>query len=85
MKVKSLIVVGALAGFAAMTTTAASAAIVCNNADSVCWHTKRAYTYRPEYGVVVHPNNWAWAPTEHFTWREHAGRGYWRNGVWIHF
>jgi hypothetical protein len=64
--------------------TAASAAIACN-AEGACWHVRRAYAYRPEFGVVVHPNNWHWGRDEHYKWREHAGRGYWHNGVWVRF
>ncbi|MGH7009883.1 MAG: hypothetical protein ACREEX_03510 [Caulobacteraceae bacterium] len=63
---------------------AASAEIVCN-ADNVCWHVHRHYTYQPSFGIVVHPNNWRWGRNEHYTWKEHRGRGYWRNGVWITF
>ena len=62
----------------------ASAAIVCN-AQGYCWHVAHPYAYAPSYGVVVHPNNWRWAPNEHYVWREHPGRGYWRNGVWVTF
>jgi hypothetical protein len=62
----------------------ASAAIVCNGAGA-CWHVKRAYTYPAEAGIVVHPNHWRWGARDHFTWREHTGRGYWRNGVWVAF
>jgi hypothetical protein len=64
----------------------ASAAIVCNG-EGECWHVRRAYTYAPAYGVVVHPNSWRWGPGEHYVWREppHPGRGYWRGGVWIKF
>jgi hypothetical protein len=65
-------------------TVGASAAIACNAAGE-CWHVKARYAYRPEFGVVVHENNWRWGPNEHFVWREHPGRGYWRNGVWIRF
>jgi hypothetical protein len=68
----------------ALLTTAASAAIVCN-ADNECWHVKHPYKYRPEFGLVVHEDGWRWGPAEKFTWREHEGRGYWRNGVWIRF
>ncbi len=71
-------------GAAVVSTTAASAAVVCN-ADGACWHVRHPYNYAPGYGVVVHPNNWRWGPGDHYTWREHAGRGYWRNGVWIRF
>jgi hypothetical protein len=65
-------------------TVGASAAIACNAAGE-CWHVRSHYAYRPEFGVVVHENNWRWGPNEHFVWREHPGRGYWRNGVWIRF
>jgi len=69
---------------AAAGVSAASAAIVCNG-EGHCWHAKHAYNYKPEFGVTVHPNNWKWGPNDHYEWREHAGRGYWRNGVWITF
>jgi hypothetical protein len=46
---------------------------------------KRAYSYPATAGIVVHPNHWRWGPREKFTWREHVGRGYWRNGVWVAF
>jgi hypothetical protein len=54
----------------------ASAAIVCNAAGD-CWHAHEAYHYQPEFGVVVHPDNWQWRANEHYRWREHEGRGYW--------
>jgi hypothetical protein len=62
----------------------ASASVVCNG-EGQCWHVRRAYAYAPAYGVVVHPDNWRWGAGEHYAWREHPGRGYWRGGVWIHF
>jgi hypothetical protein len=68
----------------AFTATAASAEIVCNG-ENVCWHVHHPYAYHPEWGVSVHPNHWRWGATEHYTWREHRGRGYWRNGVWVTF
>jgi hypothetical protein len=71
-------------GLAGLASTAASAAIVCN-ANGACWHVRRAYAYPPTAGIVVHPNGWRWGPRERFTWREHVGRGYWRNGVWVTF
>ena len=72
------------AGFVVASASAASAAIACN-AEGQCWHVRHPYTYPPAYGVVVHPNNWRWGPGAHYVWREHAGRGYWRNGVWVTF
>lgn len=79
-------VIGAVAALAGLTalTGDASAAVACNR-EGECWHVKNAYNYRPEFGVVVHPNTWRWGTTERYRWREHTGRGYWRNGVWIRF
>lgn len=70
------------AGMLALTAGSASASIVCNGAGE-CWHVRRPYTYPPEAGIVVHPEGWKWGPDVHYTWREHPGRGYWRNGVWV--
>ena len=64
--------------------TSASAEIVCNG-EGQCWHVRHVYHYAPEYGVVVHPDNWRWGPGDHYMWREHAGRGYWRGGTWVTF
>jgi|HubBroStandDraft_6_1064221.scaffolds.fasta_scaffold299060_2 hypothetical protein len=68
-------------GFAA---TGASAEIACNG-EGECWHIHNHYVYHPEFGIVVHPDGWAWGPNDHYVWREHAGRGYWHSGVWIKF
>lgn len=68
----------------ALTATTASAVVVCNR-EGACWHAHRGFVARPEWGVVVHPNGWRWGPREHFVWKEHPGRGYWRNGVWVTF
>lgn len=67
-----------------MSATAASAAIACNGAGQ-CWHVRHRYSYRPEYGIVVHPDNWRWGAHDRYVWREHAGRGYWRDGRWVRF
>ena len=71
-------------GTLALTATTASAAVACNAAGE-CWHVARSWAYPPEAGVVIHPAGWKWGPTEHFTWRDHPGRGYWRNGIWVRF
>jgi hypothetical protein len=86
---KNILATGAVAALlgvsgVAVTTTSASAAIVCNQ-ENECWHVRDKYEYKPEFGVTVHEDNWQWQPTEHYTWREHEGRGYWRNGAWITF
>ena len=71
-------------GFLTAGASSASASIVCN-AEGACWHVHHPYAYRPEYGVVVHPDHWRWGANDHYTWREHTGRGYWRNGAWVRF
>ncbi len=83
-KMTKFVVAAMLAVSGAAMASAASAAVVCN-AENECWHTKRAYTYHPEFGVTVHEDGWKWGASDHYKWREHAGRGYWRNGVWIKF
>jgi hypothetical protein len=88
-KMKNLLKKGAVSALLGMSavallSTTASAAIACNG-EGECWHVKKAYTYHPDFGVVVHPDNWRWGPNEHYVWREHEGRGYWRGGVWIKF
>jgi hypothetical protein len=75
---------GIVLGAGMLAATSASAAIVCN-AEGACWHVRHPYAYPMGVGVVVHPNGWVWGPGEHYTWREHVGRGYWRNGIWIRF
>lgn len=74
----------ALVGSAAfaLTATAASAEIVCNG-EGECWHARQHAEYKPEFGVRVHADDWKWKESEHYKWREHEGRGYWRNGIWI--
>ena len=67
-----------------LTATAASADIVCNR-EGECWHVKGHYEYKSEWGIVVHPDSWKWEAKEKYKWREHEGRGYWRNGAWVAF
>jgi hypothetical protein len=69
------------AGFLAASAVSASAAVVCSG--NVCWHTHETYTYPPESKVIVHEDNWKSEPTEKYTFREHEGRGYWRNDKWV--
>jgi hypothetical protein len=76
----------AAAGALALTATTASAEIVCNS-EGDCWHARERHVYRPEFGVKVYPDEWRWAESDskRYRWREHDGRGYWRNGIWIEF
>jgi hypothetical protein len=69
------------AGMLAAPSMTASAAIVCTG--DVCWHTHETYTYPPESKVIVHEDNWKWGPSEHYTFREHEGRGYWHDNAWV--
>jgi hypothetical protein len=68
----------------ALGTTGASARVVCND-EGDCWHVTTDYDYRPEFGVVIHPDDWKWKEGEKYKWREHEGRGYWRRGTWTPF
>jgi hypothetical protein len=79
----SKILLGAVTGAGLLTfsVVTASAAIVCSG--NVCWHTHERYVYPPDAAVVVHPDDWRWGPSEHFTFREHEGRGYWRGDRWM--
>ncbi len=73
----------ACAGTLAFTATTASAEVVCN-AEGDCWHAKVHRDYRPEIKLSVHPEDWRFKEGERdHRWREHEGRGYWRNGIWI--
>lgn len=71
------------AALLAFSSVAASAAIACSG--DVCWHVKEHYTYPADSKVIIHEDSWKWGPKEHFTWREHEGRGYWRDGAWVTF
>ena len=68
----------------AFSTLSASARIICNSTGD-CWHEAEEYTYQPEWGLTIHPDDWKWKEGEHFTWREHKGRGYWKGGNWEEF
>lgn len=77
----------AIIGAAALaaTATTASAEIVCNH-DGDCWHVREHYDYQPSFGLTIHRNDWRWRDgDDHYRWREHEGRGYWRGGVWLGF
>jgi hypothetical protein len=69
------------AAILALSSVAASAYIACSG--NVCWHVKERVTYPAESKVIIHEDNWKWGPSEKFEFREHEGRGYWRDGAWI--
>ncbi len=68
------------AGALALSAASASAAIVCSG--NVCWHAHASYDYPPSAHVIVHPDTWHWGPGEHYSFREHEGRGYWSGDRW---
>jgi hypothetical protein len=78
---KALLAAAFGASALALSVASSQAAIVCSG--PVCWHTHEAYEYPPDAGVIVHPDGWRWGPEEHFSWREHEGRGYWHGDRWM--
>jgi hypothetical protein len=78
---KTLLGAGMGAGLLALSVLNASAAVVCGG--SVCWHSSERHDYPATAGVVVHEDNWRWGPNEHYSWREHEGRGYWHGDRWM--
>jgi hypothetical protein len=84
MKTRGLLFALISAGALTLTAQAASARIVCNS-DGDCWHVQGDYEFKPEFGVVIHPDDWKWKEGEHFRWHEHEGRGYWKGSEWKEF
>jgi len=77
-----LVLASAVAAAALVASVQSSqAAIACSGA--VCWHTGERYEYPGQSGVIVHPDDWRWGPHEKYAWREHGGRGYWRDDNWV--
>jgi hypothetical protein len=65
----------------ALSVVSAPAAVVCNDDDNICWHSYQVYEFPPpDARVTVHRDDWQ--PSNHYAWREHEGRGYWRGGEW---
>jgi hypothetical protein len=86
---KKLMLQGAFAtiiGVSALAGTHHGVCVFGLNRSGDCWHTSERYTYRPHFGVTVHDDNWRWRNRDrHHRWREHEGRGYCRNGIWLSF
>ncbi|HEY4078591.1 MAG TPA: hypothetical protein VGM26_16805 [Rhizomicrobium sp.] len=80
------LLLGAIVAAGALATTvgSASAYVACNRSGD-CWHTSDRHGYRSGWGVTVHDDGWRWRGRDHYRWREHSGRGYWRSGVWVTF
>jgi len=71
------------AGAFALTASAASAAVVCND-EGDCWRIKEQRNYEPSLKLRIMPDDWKWKEGEKYRWREPGkGHGHYRNGVWI--
>ena len=82
MKLRTAIMASGVIGAAlAASPIPASAEIVCSG--NVCWHVKERLAYPPESKVIIHEDSWRAPPAEKYEFREHEGRGYWREGKWI--
>ena len=66
-------------GTLAFASAGASAAIACRG--DVCWHVHESYHYPAGARIVIHEDRWH--PRGHIVFREHEGRGYWRDGAWV--
>jgi hypothetical protein len=82
MRLATKLLAAAALGGAALSFSAMNAAAAIACAGPVCWHSHEAYDYPPNARVVVHPDDWRWGPHEHYAWREHEGRGYWKGRRW---
>ena len=75
---------GGLGGAAALLqATTVSAAIVCTG--NVCWHTKERYEYPKESKVTIYEDTWKPEAKAKVEFREHEGRGYWRDKAWVNW
>ncbi|MBV8697728.1 MAG: hypothetical protein JO052_07710 [Bradyrhizobium sp.] len=83
MKAYIAALAGATIGAVALSASSipASVEVVCSG--NVCWHLKERHEYPPEAKVIIHEDNWRGSPEEKYEFREHEGRGYWREGKWI--
>jgi len=85
MRLRKILVAGAVALIAmAVMATDASAYIICNQ-EGDCWHGHRRENV-PGQTFEYHSDDWyfhqQWGTYRRF--REyHDGRGYWHNGVWV--
>ena len=67
----------------ALSASAASAAVICND-EGDCWRVKERRDYKPELKLRVYDDDWKWGEGDKYRWREPGARhGYWREGVWI--
>ena len=77
-----LVAMSALGAGALLASVAsASAGIAC--AGPVCWHVADRYEYPADAKIVIHEDDWKPGPDARVTFREHTGRGYWRDEKWV--
>lgn len=83
---KAALVGAVAAGALAVTSTTASAEIVCNRWNE-CWHVRDHYPdYPASLRIIFHDD--AWRATHHRHWRWRADRddhGYYNRGRWHRF
>ena len=73
----------AFAAVLALTATASSAAVVCND-EGDCWRVKERRDYELGLKLRAYDDDWKWKDCEKYRWRDPgAGHGYYRSGVWI--
>ena len=73
----------ACAAALALSATASSAAVVCND-EGDCWRVKERRDYEPGLKLRVYDDDWKWKDGEKYRWRDTGdGHGYYRGGVWI--
>jgi hypothetical protein len=88
MTIKTVLL-GAVVGVSTIVGMAgsASAYIACNR-EGDCWHTEQRYS-RPGVRFDYHPDDYyfhqRWDDRRHWRGDYHAGRGYYRNGIWLSF
>jgi hypothetical protein len=58
---------------------AGSGHVVCSG--NTCWHATERYDYPADARVTIHEPAWTAGPG--ITFREHPGRGYWRDDRWV--
>lgn len=73
----------AIAGLS-IANSGASARVVCND-DGDCWRVQTQYDYPPGVRLEFHGDDYRWGDHEKRRWRDHDGRGYWQNGIWVEF
>jgi hypothetical protein len=81
---KLLLTAAMVTGLGIAAVAPASAYVVCNP-DGDCWHSD-SRIHAPGVTFTYHPDDWyfhqTWDANHH--WRDyHAGRGYWRGGIWV--